>query len=113
MEIFKFSINTNLFDRTHIFEYCIAPVSNLNHTQSTLSSMYKENNYNIHLDNKQTRSISISEAARYHSFTDDYYFEGEKEGANRTAGFNQIGNAVTPLIAAALAKTISRLMNGK
>ena len=37
-------------------------------------------------------------------YSDDYFFEG-----GRTAAFKQIGNAVPPLMAAALAKTIARL----
>lgn len=32
-------------------------------------------------------TFSLIETARLQTFPDDYYFEGEKEGVNRTVGF--------------------------
>ena len=40
---------------------------------------------------------------RVKGYFDDYYFEGLRQGSNRTAAFKQIGNAVPPL----LSKTIA------
>jgi len=55
----------------------------------------------IHHDSRQARAISIREAARLQSFPDAFLFHG-----NMGDCFRQIGNAVPPLLAWALASEI-------
>jgi DNA (cytosine-5)-methyltransferase 1 len=52
----------------------------------------------IHYDDDQARAISVREAARLQSFPDAFVFEG-----NMGDCYRQIGNAVPPLLAWALA----------
>ena len=93
----------SFFDRFKVID------ADASYSQTVVAHIAKDGHYYIHPDIKQNRSITVREAARLQSFPDDFYFEGVKEGKNRTAAFKQIGNAVPPLLANQIAKTIQKI----
>ncbi|PKP19161.1 MAG: DNA (cytosine-5-)-methyltransferase [Bacteroidetes bacterium HGW-Bacteroidetes-23] len=86
-----------------IDRYKVVDGTGVAHT--VVAHIAKDGHHYIHPDIKQCRSISVREAARLQSFPDDFYFEG-----SRSAAFKQIGNAVPPLMANAIAKKMKELL---
>lgn len=76
-------------------------------SRTLTAHMGKDTYSHIHYDSAQRRSISVREAARLQSFPDGFVFAGAMN-----AGFRQIGNAVPPLLALAVAKMIRSQLSG-
>ena len=70
-------------------------------SRTLTAHMGKDTYSHIHWDSTQKRTVSVREAARLQSFPDSFRFAGAMNAA-----FRQIGNAVPPLLAEAVAKRI-------
>ena len=96
-------LKTHKNESSFIDRYKVVNGKGVSHT--AVAHIAKDGHYYIHPDIEQCRSISVREAARLQSFPDDFYFEG-----SRSAAFKQIGNAVPPLMANAIAKKMKELL---
>ena len=70
-----------------------------------IAHLYKDGNRFIHYDSKQSRSITVREAARLQSFDDDFDFVGSQGNA-----YQMIGNAVPPKLAKAVSLAVADLL---
>ncbi|PTL77018.1 DNA cytosine methyltransferase [Vitiosangium sp. GDMCC 1.1324] len=69
--------------------------------RTLMAHLGKDSYSHIHYDSDQARVLSVREAARLQSFPDGFEFSGTMNPA-----FRQIGNAVPPLLAHALAEPL-------
>ena len=71
-----------------------------------IAHLYKDGNRFIHYDSRQSRSITVREAARLQSFDDDFDFVGSQGNA-----YQMIGNAVPPQLAKRVALALSKMLD--
>ena len=74
--------------------------------RTLMAHLGKDSYSHIHYDSAQARTISVREAARLQSFPDGFRFCGTMNPA-----FRQIGNAVPPLMAFAIAQTMRQTLS--
>jgi len=75
--------------------------------RTLMAHLGKDGYSHIHYDSSQARTISVREAARLQSFPDGFRFSGTMNPA-----FRQIGNAVPPLMAKAIAEVVRKTLPG-
>ena len=95
-------LKTHKNEKSFIDRFKVVDPNGFSHTM--VAHIAKDGHHYIYPDNKQVRSLSVREAARIQSFSDDFFFEG-----GRSAAFRQIGNAVPPLMANQIAKKIRNI----
>lgn len=83
------------FDNSYVVQWWDLP------SKTILAHIHKDGFQFIHPDERQARTFTVREAARIQSFADDFEFAG-----SRSEKYKQIGNAVPPLFAEAIAKSI-------
>jgi len=91
--------------RSDIFEDKITKQRWDRPSTAILAHMQKDGLMYVHPDDKQARSFTPREAARLQSFRDRFRFKG-----SMTQQFKQVGNAVPPLAAKAIALGIKPLL---
>ena len=87
--------HARVFDNSYVVQWWDMP------SKTILAHIHKDGFQFIHPDETQARSFTVREAARIQSFPDDFVFAG-----SRGEKYKQIGNAVPPLFAEALAHSI-------
>ena len=92
--------HARVFDNSYVVQWWNLP------SKTILAHIHKDGFQFIHPDETQARSFTVSEAARIQSFPDDFEFAG-----SRGEKYKQIGNAVPPLFAEAIAKSIKKNLN--
>ena len=89
--------HARVFDNSYVVQWWDLP------SKTILAHIHKDGFQFIHPDVAQRRTFTVREAARIQSFPDDFEFNG-----SRGEKYKQIGNAVPPLFAEALAKSIRK-----
>tara|TARA_R110002074_G_scaffold161480_11_gene319533 strand:- start:3525 stop:4742 length:1218 start_codon:yes stop_codon:yes gene_type:complete len=96
-------LKTHKNEKSFLDRYKVVDANGFSHTM--VAHIAKDGHHYIYPDSKQVRSLSVREAARIQSFSDDFFFEG-----GRSAAFRQIGNAVPPLMAKEIANKIIKIL---
>ena len=91
--------NLRIFSNSYVVQNWEYPA------RTIISHLYKDGNQFIHPDYKQHRTLTAREAARLQSFPDNFVFS-----VSRTQQYKQIGNAVPPLMARAIANAIKDIL---
>ena len=89
--------HARVFDNSYVVQWWDLP------SKTILAHIHKDGFQYIHPDEAQKRTFTVRDAARIQSFPDDFEFKG-----SRGEKYKQIGNAVPPLFAEALAKSIKK-----